>query len=615
VDDLTISSSGMTDEQELQAKQYKYFELFRTLSSASTTKGEVGGSLLAEDLLTSRAQLVDSAGLVWNKSQGLAVIDFLQLADRQDITQYDQTHITGVPDDDLATGSEYNPVTDAVQNPPAGVLAAAHHRGMTIVATTDAYLSDVSGSAVGETESSRFITLAWSPAHRFAPEIFNSANQYRTRLSADKPVAIATVGQYIVVVGDGPVVRLERSGSTVDILEMPASLDLVGPSAIAEVQGSLLAVCRDNVYLIEPVSNAIMPVEPLARLMRDYWASPPDVISVAYDRQLQAVFIQNAQRAQTVVLWMHNQTITLLADMLFDWVKELNIGGARRAVFISPTGRFVYPRQSRGEESTCGIRGTSGSINPDALTTNGLPRVDLEDSIRGWNLVVRVVQRSEYDPDYGDQTVLKLLVIDPFSGSTASPLRREDGTIGNAPADHYWLGLAVRPLDGLLVDTPLMIWGVEAAGTRLVVPELDAGMLAKLPAGTVLSVGCVPMGVVGASLESAPGQSDPLRKREVSYMAAAVYDLSGFGYDSMGNSSLYDYPLAHVGVIDYSGLGAAARYTSSTLPTGWLARSRYAGAGIPTVKGFLPAADQEYDPDDPSRMLTHLGDSGSVLHV
>lgn len=75
-------------------------------------------------------------------------------------------------------------------------------------------------------------------------------------------------------------------------------------------------------------------------------------------------------------------------------------------------------------------------------------------------------------------------------------------------------------------------------------------------------------------------------------------------------------PLAHIGVLDgrgwLQGLPRAVTRDYLRPITSVVRRSRYGQVTAPRSKGFVPAKPP-YDPEEPSKMVYHLMDTGNIL--
>jgi hypothetical protein len=619
LDNLELSFSGSVGAgEEWQFKQYPYFEWWMGLSDefglATTTQAPVTANLRLADILKTRTQIAS-----WASTDDWAVVDVPKDAARTDASTLSTVTVINVPEDALAVSQRFDVFQDVTRAMPTNVYSVEVYANQVYLLTADKQPDSVGGSAVNEADTQNFLTLGWSATHRIAPENFPPANQYYTRLPANDRAKLAVAGNYLYVMGTGPVYRVQRVATGVDVVELPVALELHGRDAVCEVQGDLIAVCRDGVHLLEGGGTTLTRLPEFDRVVRDFVTDlQPAEVSCAYDAQLNAVFVH--LRRMTMVYWVATRQLTVLDDQPFVKVVQLGFGdGEQRAVFVSPYGRFVYPRAYESESSDSLLRCVNANARrTDGFTSLGLPTVDASDRVRGWNWRVTNVSRTSSDATFANLATLTLTVdsTDTLSGST-DPLAGEDGT----HREYGWSGTPVRFVTGVLRGKSYVMLSSPSAITFKILEDYN-GQLSDIAVGDIVAVGGVPFAIVGAPLESEPGIQDSLLKRQVRSGYIEAHRLAGVGWEGTltGGVASYYWPLWHIGVGDYSGFighlplsRAAADWEIPYAGPAWWYRTRWTTATHPNNEGDLPVQQQTYDPAYPERLSCHLGHDGAKL--
>lgn len=628
--DLTITLLTFDAKSEYELKKYPYFELFRSLP---VDQG-YGGQLYSEDLLTARTQQLEGT-YHWDHVYPIATISYMKTDvanyDRVDITTISGYHTAGAYDDELAIGDLFDYQQDMVMNPTTPIHAAAMSQGLLFTAGPTGAPPDQQGSAIGLMAKRPFASIRWSSLARYAPECFPVANQYDTKVSVTGPMTFASAGGYLFLLGNGPIVRIQRVGALLDIVELPDSIQLASSRSVVEIGGRLVLLCTDGVYMLEPASGSIMRLDALDRLAQDYWMDLSEV-SMTYDTSMGALYVHNPLTKQTVLVWMDKQTITLLSDSPFVGVVQCNVEGRRRAVFVTGSGRFVYPKRYPNEVSPSYNRGTATGFLKDSSTILALPQTSETNVPLGWVFRIDAITR---DQTVSGKAACSLRIsgattwgeADVAATGTRWWISRDDGWTGSHAAtvnDYSWFGTPVRFLTGDHRDRPGVILRVDYAKAGetdtthalwLVLP--NAADDDDIAVGDFIAISPVHTAVLGSPLESATSVNDPLPKREVHDISAPFLGCAGVGYDrhiALGAGATF--PLAHVGVIDNAGIVAcipASEVGPSAAGSSWFRRTRFASGSLPLDKGDLPDGGVIFDSDDPSLLLTYIGDSGHTL--
>lgn len=497
-------------------------------------------------------------------------------------------------DDGIAARTEVvNPLFDEPGGPPNRVLAAATYQGLTVLATDKVSQNDNRNETAYLTYvDSSHVVLRWSAADRIAYEMFPAFNEHRTKLASTGPVAFVQASDYLCLFGTGQMVRIQRSaaGPFLEILEMGAGFDLVSENAVTEVKGAIFGVFRSGVMFVEPASGTPTRIEALDRLMRDTWATDYDEISVAYDALLDAVFILNPYHDTAVVLWFQTQRITQFELAGFQRVMEANVMGTKRAVFMTPTGRFVYP-------AAYDLEDPFGSRTMYGLTTTGTFSGTAKFNYQQSGVIVDNV------------SYYSVTLTNAYEAlSEESP--ETGGTYTNP--ENYLSGIYLVIASGEYTGTALRCSHVSASGADAVcrIPALEfeqyiADPVTTILAGTWWSVSPVPFGVLGAPLDLA-GVADPTRKRHVKGGHVIFTDMQGRApFDTAG------FPLGQVGVVDPDDVRAYEPMEADFYPKFWFRHN--SGSVGQDRTTTVPVNNQVWSVDDPSRMFWYQAATGHLL--
>ena len=479
-----------------------------------------------------------------------------------------------------------------VYDPPQSyVLGAAHLQGVHFVATS--VIPKIGGTTLPVVTSyvnSSNVVVNYSELWTEAPEMFRPQNSYITRLDATKPFCLVACGDFMVALGSGPMVRFRLNGSYMETIEFPSGLELVNTKAAVAVGSNLLVGTTSGFYWVDPSTGAASPLGALNRVMRDLWGSTATSVKMVYDPTINAVYVVNTTNSTAIKLWMEKGRITLLEDFPYTMLGQQIIAGAKRAVFCTDQGRFVYPAAYLGESdygtvTMAGVMGRSSAF----LNYRFNFRVY---SIAGGGAATFVLTD-------GDNTFFEEYVT----------------THNKSLANEYWGGFSLYILNGTNRGRRIPILAVDESVSERVIITTDGDPSSYLAVGDYVSFTPVVFGVVGPPLEGTTKGVSGTQHREV-HGGNAVLPLlitNGHAWAAKAGNTEYDpgslYPVMEIGVLDNEGLLRTEPQDDRI----WFDRGYDAAARERTCT--LPDIDKgiSFDVDNPASMFGYISGSGHIL--
>lgn len=229
------------------------------------------------------------------------------------------------------------------------------------------------------------ISLLWSDTRYVAPENFPRPNSYPTKYRPQRQipfgttsethlqeniyrplVAFAEASNNLYVFGDGPIYRMVKSGTDMQVDELDQGLKPLNRNAVCSFGRGIIALTESGVWAIDGATGSIQKMRSLSRLLQDRWTAP-DIrrhISCAYDSVMDTVYLLCPGTAEMVCLNLGTNRLTMESAANFTMVRQADmpsVSGAhldKRALFFTWYGKIYYPEyiQPTRETSSEGSR-------------------------------------------------------------------------------------------------------------------------------------------------------------------------------------------------------------------------------------------------------------------
>lgn len=470
---------------------------------------------------------------------------------------------------------------DVIDTHLGGIVAAIKHAGL---------LYAVQQRSTG-------LYLIWSDTRDFRYENFPVGNEAGLDFSSADNISFVKAGDTLFLLGTGHVYAIRRDGYSVTCTEILQGYNLVSQWAVATAGNTALVVCDNGVWALDGVSGTPVRLDGLDRLVLNRWVDRNlrSTIQLAYDSELDAIFMLCPGAAQVIILWLRENEFTILDGMFYQWVCELNTPDEngtfrKKAIFANWCGRFVEfmsaadnPQSSHA--NTTGFRSTSG----------GLYRYS-------WDRPLQVYVSNATTTTYNGVAVTALTLAQGPGGPAFS-----------AAPNELYSGVTAAFLSGSRTGEIHQCWH-DSALTYSSVLRIRGTLtdLATTVIGQWIAISPLPLVMVGAPF---PGQTER-QFHERKLIDAASFVVSNIS-DS-NNEPLTYVPLLRVGVCQASAILGGEGVSA---PSGGAARQDYlvpdgGGTGLPrwidqkdstfivqsvsgiptadTAEGNVVALDEEY---------------------
>jgi len=204
--------------------------------------------------------------------------------------------------------------------------------------------------------------LLWSDTRDFRLENFPLANEYALDYKSATGLSFAPLGDSLFLFGDGPVYQMARDGIDIAVVERRGHFSPVSREAVCAVDTTAYAVCETGFFMFDGLSGTPIRSRLVDRLLKRRWADPAvrSTLQVAYDEALDVLVIHCAATAQTALLWLGLNRLTVLEGAFYQFVRELSLPDSvgeyrRRVIFFNWHGRFAMlrvPLDSYGTDYT-----------------------------------------------------------------------------------------------------------------------------------------------------------------------------------------------------------------------------------------------------------------------
>lgn len=363
----TFVASGPTTGLGFPRLDWDRWQVFSTLSNGDDTQAGGGQFYFVDEMPTSDAFRNSSAA-----TATMTARVFSDNARDEDLATYtgDATARQSMAGTDrsIAQQARYDFELDEwfdsgeISEVYAGALFKGLHVLLAAVRTRSA------DNTLSEREASGFLDLVWSDVRSYLPENFSIVNRSRTTFTRDitldpdvTPIpdasaapafAMSEASNSLYVFGSGEVYRIRRGENlAVDVDSIAKNIKIVSRNAVASYGQGIVLASESGFFMLDGASGSMTPIRGLTRLLRDRWAHA-DVrrtIQLAYDEEMDAVYVLCAARAEIAILWVSTNRITFESGANFAFLREARLpdigssGQVKRALFMSHFGKIVYP--------------------------------------------------------------------------------------------------------------------------------------------------------------------------------------------------------------------------------------------------------------------------------
>lgn len=253
----------------------------------------------------------------------------------------------------------------------------AHWKGLTVQVVN--LRSNVAGSPNDVGDLPGGLDLVWSETRFFAPENFSLSNAFRTGYSVppimktqddlaedielywNKPlVSFAEGSDYLYLMADGPVYRLERTDTGVFVRQVGDNIKLLSRNSVATSGQLIMVGAEQGFFFLDGATGSFSKIDALDRLVRDRWGDPKvrRELQMAYDGIMDSFYILCPAAAEIVEVNLSTSRITMHSGANFSLVRTAPLPTAQRAVvkralFMTWLGKLVVPTELK-EESLIG---------------------------------------------------------------------------------------------------------------------------------------------------------------------------------------------------------------------------------------------------------------------
>ena len=327
---ITVNMNGGLGELNRAPEGYTQTEIFSTISSLDLTVA--GGGTIYR---------VGRGSINATYRRSYAVVGYDNFQDNGDGDYKWAISDAAIPD----PGREYN--VDVEQSGElSGVVAMACYAGMTFA------LEDLNGR----------LQLRWSNSYRTEWESFPPLNSFDTGIRYDRmwSCRFIAAGDYLYLVGGDQVFRIQRVGTSVSIIRIFSKLNVLHCMGVEVVGMQLFIATKQGLLVVDPRSGSGGILDKVSRVFWDRWIStvkPADytaAISLAYDAQMECLYIHNHRVKESLCLWVNSGKVSLLGLNSAECVvsaEDLDANVGQRAYFFSRRRWFSHPQFDPSDSS------------------------------------------------------------------------------------------------------------------------------------------------------------------------------------------------------------------------------------------------------------------------
>jgi len=206
------------------------------------------------------------------------------------------------------------------------------------------------------------LQLRWSNSYRSEWESFPPLNSYSTGIRSDRmwSCRFIVAGDYLYLIGGDQVFRIQRVGTSISIIRIFSKMNILHCMGAEVVGMQLFIATKQGLLVVDPRSGSGGILDKVSRVFWDRWistvkpADPTASVSLAYDAQMECLYVHNHRVKESLCLWVNSGKVSLLGLNSAECVvsaQDLDANVGQRAYFFSRRRWFSYPQFDPSDSS------------------------------------------------------------------------------------------------------------------------------------------------------------------------------------------------------------------------------------------------------------------------
>ena len=208
-----------------------------------------------------------------------------------------------------------------------------------------------------------FLVLRWTNTFRTEWESFPPLNGYQTGIRSEDgwSCKFTVAGDFLYLTGGDQIYRIQRVGVSVSIIKVFSGLSIIHRQAVCVVGNQMYIATAQGLLVVDPRSASGAILQRLSRVFWDRWRgwmTPADTtfsVSIAYDAQMECLYIHNTALKEAICLWLNTGKTTIIFNTAAEICcsfPDIDSDQGTRAYFFTNRRWFHFPQWTQSQALT-----------------------------------------------------------------------------------------------------------------------------------------------------------------------------------------------------------------------------------------------------------------------